>query len=186
MRRPQNKDWQFFTGTKPDYRMPDPRIQVSAHTGWVKTNINNYADYTINAFPEPDNYTHAIWSLGPVFIDSVDYQCWYKNRSRKGWMSLYYVEDVDTFKSQIPQDALALWTNPMPRPPRPRISRIQLDVVRHWGRQSGETLDERLYGQGTFNSLIYKGADIKFVNAIVGEPRTFNVSIEQEDFTEDY
>lgn len=186
MRRPQNKDWQFYMGTKPDYRMPDPRIQVSAQTGWVKSTVRSYPDHTTNAFPEPDNYTHCIWSLQPVFIDSVNYQCWYKNRSRRGWMSLYYVEDLIQFESQIPQDILALWTNPTPKPRRTRITRIALTAAQHWGRQSGETLEERLYNQGTFDSLIYKGADVKFVNAIVGEPRTFNVSIEQEDFTEDY
>ena len=151
--------------------MPDPRLAVTIQLAWNRPNISGLPDCTHNAFPEPDNYTHAIWYKHPLFIEGIEHQCWYRDRSRGGWMSLYVVRDLEypAFEVFTQQTAIwGIWTNEFVKAPRRRLPWIEAEKHIKWGDHHGDALDETLYKQGFYDGLIYKGAELKFIEHYAG------------------
>ena len=172
--RKKKSDWQYLPGYTRTFALPDPRVAVSRHINWDKANINNYPNHTLWHTPEPDNYTHAVWHQKPHELPDIEHQCWYRDRAGGGWMSLYIIPVaqqqifVDYFTAN---QVWASWVYHKPVPMRTRISNINYDLNRSWGKNAPRTDDERFFDMGFYDNLVAKGAKADYVFKFAGVSR---------------
>jgi hypothetical protein len=92
--------------SKHKLRIPDPRIAISKHIGWLKAD-----DAVTFSSPEPDAYNYAIRASKPLNCLALDYQIFYKQPNDQ-WWSVYYVaehEKEDFMRWLSKQDFEVYW-----------------------------------------------------------------------------
>ena len=146
--------WGFYPPTK-QRDIPDPRVAISQHIGWVRSTTLD-TDYTT---PEPDNYNFAILADHAIDCKFVKDQVFYLDRKGMGWWSVYYVpdNDVDLFTIWMKQQRFKMyWSNNRSPKVRPRRRMLYSN-----NRTVELTLNERLYAMGYFKdfSVKYLGDD---------------------------
>lgn len=161
--------WQYrwdYTGPK----ILDPRNIIARHINWERNKISNHPDHTLNALPEPDNYTHAIFDNRYHFIPEINHQTWFRWEMFNNYCSVYITTDDVLDQYLIKHSPIAWCRLPNVKPIRQRFSRIDYDRHRHWRRTmcNDLTLEERLHDQGFFQDLMQKGVTEEFIRTHAG------------------
>lgn len=172
--RKSRHEWRYVRGHPLKAKLGDPRIHLIKHMGWANRTTQAFPDKTHWQGVEPDNYTHGIASDRPHFIEGIEHQCWFN--AKKLWFSVYVLDDTnqhfydDYVKSH---KVYALWTCSESRPMRGKITRIEHEAIRRWGKEADEelTMEERLYDMGYVDRLVDMGVDKEFIRKYMGEPR---------------
>jgi len=180
-RRSKKHTWNFSTAP---VVLGDPRLPVIKHMEWQPLVMANHADKTRWNGVEPDAYTHAIWAKTPQFIAGIKDQCWYKEPSHSGWISLYIVNELEqpVYDAYIMNnDVWATWSIKMPAIRRIRIPRIDYDTNVKWGKNAGRTDDERFHDLGFYDKLLARGVNTDWLRRQVGTPRPLIIEQQPEE-----
>jgi hypothetical protein len=149
--------------------LPDPRLEISRHISWTSSTGG-----TTWSQPEPDNYNRAVFDTRAHHIPGIENQCWYQDITTTNWFSVYYCKsqtEMDIWQNYTkinqPQATWAYSAVPL----RNRISKIDLEGGRQFGKNKSATADERLMDMGYYEQLIMRGADPDFIAQHVGVRR---------------
>lgn len=164
--------WHFKKSYEPSTVFIDPRLPVVKHISWIS---NTHEGRTFNKTPEPDNYNFAIFAARPHEIQGIDYQCWYRDRLRGGWFSLSVLrnpEETHLAHTWLQtNDWYAYWVYTYAPKIRPVMSSIDRQTYRK-NTKLEPVLDEILFQQGFYDTLVKRGLDEMSLQRLTGTPRS--------------
>lgn len=154
---------------RPINKLLDPRVELVKHMGWERNRITGFPGYTLWTSPEPDNYTHAIADDHCHYIPDVRDQIWFRWSLYDLWCSMFITTD-DIFNQYIQLHDVMASTAIVHKPRRQRMPTIQYELHRRWRARSADdhALDQQLYYQGFFDSLVIKGASPDDIHNYIG------------------
>jgi len=177
-----NRRWVLNNEIKSVVLLGDPRVKLAQHIAWQPPKMVNHPRGTTSLGLEPDNYNRAVVYAKPCYIPDIRNQIWFKDPSKNGWVSLYYVseQELPIYNAwRVNNDYWASWSAFKAVQPREYINPIALKA-RNTEKNYVKTrlYEERLHDQGYVLRLRERGVSQEYIDSKLGHARPLMQTVE--------